>query len=385
MIGRRLCRLLLPVAAAAVALSAVADSERERREAELEELREQIDAVRERLAADREQRDDVSTELERIERRISMLAGDIAEVDRRIGDHQDRLEELADQRARARQRLDQHRGTLAKQLRAAYRLGRQPALRILLRQDQPDAVARAMEYYSYFNEARLGEMEAVTALLGELRTLTEETEQTRAALADDRDKLDERRVELGSARAEREDILARIEERMAERGERLDELEEDREQLQDLLDELSTAIDDIPDSPLEDEPFDTRAQELAWPVSGALRETFGSARADGRMRWQGLVIDAEAGSAVRAVYHGRVVFADWLSGFGQLIILDHQDGYMSLYGYNQRLLRSEGEWVGPGDRIATVGRSGAQTDPGLYFEIRQEGQPQDPLAWLQPR
>lgn len=376
---------LAAVVTTALSLTAVADSERERREAELEELRERIEAVRERLAADRERRDDVSAELERIERRVGEIAGRVADLDRRIAEQRNRLDEIAAERDSERERLATHRETLGEQLRAAYRMGREPALRLLLRQDDPTAVARAMGYYGYFNDARLGAMDEVSAGLERLRELEAEAESTREALAADRDELDAEQDRLAEARAERADVLARVEERLDERGARLDELEADRERLRELLDDLSAAMDDIPDNPLEDEPFATRERALAWPVEGPLRATFGSERAGGRMRWRGLVIEAEAGTPVEAVYHGRVVFADWLSGFGQLVIVDHQEGYMSLYGYNERIVRSEGEWVEPGDELAVVGRSGAQDDPGLYFEIRHDGDPEDPRGWLRPR
>lgn len=365
---------------------AVADTaEREERERELEELRERIDAVRERLAADREERDEISVEIERIEREIAELAGRVDDLDQRIDEHRARIAELGQRQEAAREQLEGHRETLEGQLRAAYRLGREPALRLLLRQDEPDAVSRAMGYYGYINNARLaaiGEVADLVAELGEIRT---RTESARADLARDRESLDREQERLAAARVEREEILAALERDIAERGQRLETLQEDREQLESLLNDLGEVMADIPDDPREAGPFAERSGELDWPVDGDVRTDFGSPRAGGRMQWRGLVIAAEHGTRVHAIYHGRVVFADWLSGFGQLVIVDHRDGFMSLYGFNERLLRAEGEWVMPGDPIAIVGNSGAQDEPGVYFEIRRDGEPRNPRTWLASR
>jgi len=359
--------------------------ERERHERELERLRERIEAVRDELAADREQRDDVSAELERIERRIGEVAGRIDRLDSRIGETRRRLAEIEREQAAARAELAAHRETLGAQLRAAHRMGEQPALRLLLRQQAPDAVSRAMTYYGYFNEARLDAMERTGELVDELAGLRAEAERRRERLASDRRDLAAEEQRLAVARGERDEILERLEREIAAGGNRLERLEADRERLRRLLDELRSMVADIPASPLEAQPFASRDGQLQWPVEGRVRTSFGSARAGGRMRWRGIEIEAAPGTPVRAVYHGRVVFADWLSGFGKLMIIDHLDGYMSLYGYNERMLRTEGSWVEPGERIAVVGNSGARERAGLYFEIRRDGEPRDPIAWLAAR
>lgn len=374
---------LLPLLAAA-AVPAHAGKAAETR-AKLDELRDRIEAVRAELAAERERRDRAADELARIEQRIGRLSGELADIDERMRATRAELDELAARAEGLRARLERHRGTLAGQLRAAYRLGRQPALRLLLRQEEPGAVARALGYYGYLNDARLEAIERARRLIGELRTVRRETETARAALEDDRAALAERRQALESAHAERRELLARLERSIEDKGERLEDMQASRERLEDLLRELDSVLGDIPAAPLEESPFPSRRGELAWPVSGPLRAQFGSARAGGRMQWRGVVIGADAGADVRAVYYGRVVFADWLSGFGQLLIVDHLDGYMSLYGYNQRLLRSTGDWVAPGDVVATVGASGGRERSGLYFEIRHGGQPVDPTAWLAQR
>lgn len=353
--------------------------------AELEALRERIDEVRAVLAEERRREDRTETELERIERRIGEIATRLQRTQANLQQARDELGRLDARRAELDRELDAHRDNLGAQLRAAYRLGRQPALRLALRQNEPARLARALGYYGYFNDARLDAINRTEQLVAEVREVERETERTRRTLQRELDALEDQREELETARTERRGILQRLRASIADKGERLDRMEANRKELERLLDRLSSVLADIPAAPLEERPFGTRAGELRWPVDGRLRDRFGSPRAEGRMRLRGLVIGAESGTQVRAVYYGRVVFADWLSGLGQLLIIDHLDGYLSLYGYNQRLLRSTGDWVTPGEPVATVGDSGGQDRSGLYFEIRRDGQPVDPERWLASR
>jgi septal ring factor EnvC (AmiA/AmiB activator) len=363
---------------------AKAASEAETRE-RLEALRERIDAVRAELRRERERRDRTSAELARLEQRIGSIAGRIGELDQRLRAARRKLEELAGRRESLEASLAAHRETLAAQLRAAHRFGRQPALRLLLRQDDPGTLSRALGYYGYFNRARLDAIERARGLVEALIEVTRETRATRESLAETRAGLGEQRRALGRTREQREQVLAELQASIADRGEELDRLQASRDRLEELLEELDDVLGDIPAAPLEEQPFATRANRLDWPVDGPLRARFGEQRASGRMQWRGIVIDAEAGDPVRAIYHGRVVFADWLEGFGQLLIVDHLDGYLSLYGYNRQLLRATGDWVAPGETIARVGATGGQRRPALYFEVRRDGRPTDPLDWLVSR
>ncbi len=353
--------------------------------AQIKELRERISEVQQRLAAERKRHDRAGDELAQIEQRIGRIAGELDRIDQRIAEARARLSQLEQQRATLGDELARHRDTLASQLRAAYRLGSRPGLRLLLGQDDPSAAARALGYYSYFNEARIGAMDKANALLEELASVARDTRATEQQLAADRETMSARRAELEQARGERQELLAKLEQTIASDDARLERLKERRAQLEQLLQELESVVADTPEAPLAEEPFSTLSGSLPWPVEGALQSQFGSARAEGRMQWQGLVIEAEAGTAVRAVHYGRVVFADWLSGFGQLIIIDHRQGHLTLYGFNQQLLRATGDWVAPGEVIARVGESGGREQPALYFEIRRQGKPVDPMPWLASR
>ncbi|MDZ7788280.1 MAG: peptidoglycan DD-metalloendopeptidase family protein [Halofilum sp. (in: g-proteobacteria)] len=377
---------VLPPLALALLLPAVAGGadEAETR-ARLKELRERIDSVRDDLREEREDRDQASAALAKLEQRIGSIANRIDDLDTRIDRTRRRLEQLGAERRELEAALDGHRDTLAEQLRAAHRFGRQPALRLLLRQDSPGTLARALGYYGYFNRARLGAIDEARSLVEEIARVSEDTRDAREELAAAREGLEDERAALEEASAERRRVVERLQASIAEKGDELERMEASRERLRELLDQLGNVMDDIPGAPLEEQPFRTQRNALDWPAQGELRVRYGSERASGRTQWRGVVIDAAESDPVRAVYHGRVVFADWLEGFGQLLIVDHQDGWLSLYGYNRQLLRSTGDWVAPGEPVARVGASGGQREPGLYFEIRRQGEPVDPLDWLAAR
>jgi septal ring factor EnvC (AmiA/AmiB activator) len=375
----------LPLLAALMPVFAVAADKEAETRARLEELRDRIDAVRDELRDQREDRDQTSAALAELDQRIGSIANRIDDLDTRMERTRGRLDRLEAKRRELLESLEGHRDTLADQLRAAHRFGRQPALRLLLRQDDPGTLARALGYYGYFNRARLGAIEEARTLMADLARVAEGTRAAREELAAARAGLEDQRAALETARAERSEVLERLQASIANKGDELERLQASRERLQELLEKLGDVLGDIPAAPLEEQPFHTQRNALTWPTGGELRARYGSERASGRTRWRGVVIDAAAGDPVRAVYHGRVVFADWLEGFGQLLIVDHKDGWLSLYGYNRQLLRSTGDWVAPGETIARAGASGGQRESGVYFEIRKQGEPVDPMGWLAAR
>jgi septal ring factor EnvC (AmiA/AmiB activator) len=168
--------------------------------------------------------------------------------------------------------------------------------------------------------------------------------------------------------------------KIADEGKEVDRLAAQENDLTRLIAELSSILSDYPIT--SEEPFSTHKGRLTWPVAGTLLHEFGQPRVGGSVKWNGVVLAAPRGREVRAVYHGRVAFADWLAGMGLLVIVDHGEGYMSLYGYNETILKNTGDWVAPGDVIATVGDSGGQSQSGLYFELRNGTKPENPRRWV---
>jgi septal ring factor EnvC (AmiA/AmiB activator) len=223
-------------------------------------------------------------------------------------------------------------------------------------------------------------MEAVRARLREL-------EKNAAVAERERDRLRElerdervRLQQIEVARRDRASALARLDRRIQSGKGEIDTLRRQAEDLEALVAELTRLIVGLPVA--DAIPFEEMKGRLEYPTAGSLVGKYGAPRAEGRLRWDGLLLAAAAGAEVRAVHHGRVVFADWLPGLGLLTVVEHGDGYLSLYGHNRDLLKDVGEWVRPGDVIAHVGDSGGQAAAGLYFEIRKDGRPLDPGQWL---
>jgi septal ring factor EnvC (AmiA/AmiB activator) len=280
----------------------------------------------------------------------------------------------------ANSRLDSERGALAQQLRTSYVTGRQEVLKLLLNQQNPARLGRMVIYYDYLNRARSLLLEVVESELKALTRLTAENvdvglELTRLGQA--------QAAELSALESSRDDrraALAALEQDITTSGDEIRRLRDEAQRLGELVAELETSLGLFP--PETAGGISSVAGELSWPVAGSLDSDFGEARAGGQLRWSGVVMSAPAGTPVRAVYYGRVAYADWLPGLGLLIIIEHGSGYMSLYGHNEALLKESGDRVVPGDVIAYVGDSGGQTQTALYFEIRRDGEPIDPHPWM---
>jgi len=185
---------------------------------------------------------------------------------------------------------------------------------------------------------------------------------------------------LDVAQASRQTLLASLKAKIADESSQIDRLAAEERDLARLIAELTSILSDYPIT--SEEQFSTLKGKLTWPIAGNLIHDFGQPRAGGKVKWNGVVLGAPRGREVRAIYHGRVVFADWLAGMGLLVIVDHGESYLTLYGYNETTLKTAGDWVAPGDVIATVGDSGGQQQTGLYFEVRKGTQPQNPRQWV---
>ena len=185
---------------------------------------------------------------------------------------------------------------------------------------------------------------------------------------------------MGRSRDERRALLATLEAGIANASSEIGRLRGEERRLTQLLEQLAELLAGFPGS--SEEPFARLKGQLAWPVQGKIAGDYGKLRGGGPMRWTGVLLEAAQGTAVRAIYHGRVAFADWLPGLGLLMIVDHGEGYMSLYGHNEALLKEPGDWVEPGETLAQVGDTGGQARPSLYFEIRRNGAPVNPHQWM---
>jgi septal ring factor EnvC (AmiA/AmiB activator) len=264
-------------------------------------------------------------------------------------------------------------------MRAAYLIGRQEPLKLLLNQKDPALAGRMFAYYSYFGRARAGQIKLIEDDVQRIGELEGELEAQDAKLAELEK---QQRTQLGAletAREQRSHVLAGLEAQSHTRAQNLARLKSEQAGLEKLLRELRAAMERFP---VEGNDAFTRLRgKLNWPVSGQLVARFGDARAGG-VHWDGVLVATERGNPVKAVCQGRVIYADWLPGLGLLTIVDHGDGYLSLYGHNEKLLKAVGEAVAAGDTIASAGDSGGSSRPELYFEIRKAGKPVDPRPWF---
>jgi septal ring factor EnvC (AmiA/AmiB activator) len=268
---------------------------------------------------------------------------------------------------------------IAEHLAAAYRLSGEDFLKLLLNQEDPQRIDRMLRYHRYFSAART---KAITAYQQTMLAIDANTAQTRtreAELGEQETKLDAQRKELLSQRKGRQQLLASLGDEMKGKSQERSRLAEDRVRLEKLIAELNRRAQ------AGSTTFARNKGKLPWPTQGKLAHRFGQQRADGLLTWQGVFIAAPEGRPVTAVAAGRVAFSDWLRGFGLMVIIDHGSGYMSLYAHSDVLYKRVGETVTSGETVAATGKSGGQTDSGLYFEIRHNGTPIDPITWLSRR
>lgn len=355
-------------------------ADRAQTEAELGRIRSEIDKIRAQVSRDAAERDRLTRELRSAEQSVAGARDRLRELQRQRNDSRKRRDEIEAQgRARARELADE-RNALSGQLRAAYMIGREEPLKLLLNQRDPARAGRMFAYYGYFGRARAGQIARIRehiATLAELQAQLEAEEQRYATL--EQQQKDELQV-LEAARSERGAVLAKVQQESRSRVASLERLRKEQAALERLLRELRRAVERFPSDSRD--PFAKLRGKLTWPVAGRVAARYGETRAGG-LKWEGMLLTAERGAAVRSIYHGRVIYADWLAGLGLLVIVDHGGGYMSLYGHNDALFRKVGERVTAGDSIAAVGDSGGRPRPELYFEIRRNARPLDPRPWFQ--
>ena len=373
-----LCWLVLAVLLCNTAQAAPPPSK-----AELEALKNRISELSKAQAKELRERDSVQADLREAELRISRLAREKRDLEKREAEAKSQLRTLEKEQAALAKDKRTQVEWLARTVRASYQSGRQERLKLLLNQEQPDQIARLMRYQEYYQRARTDRLAAVKSELVELQAISERVANARQLLLDKRSELQRHANKLKDAQQKRQQSLTALNQSLNSRGSNINQLKSDQQRLAKLLQDMRRSFDDIP-ADLGGKPFGKLAGKLPWPLPGRITTGYNSRR-EGALRWQGVILGAPGGTAVRAIHPGRVVFADWLRGYGLLTIVDHGDGYLSLYGYNQALLREVGEWVSAGDSLALAGNSGGNMASGLYFEIRHRGKAVNPTRWCDRR
>ncbi len=384
---------------------------------QLEAAQKDIAELQKLLGTLQQEKSGIQKQLQGSEREMGELQKQIDALERQLQEGESDIQRLDEGKKKLQSQRAEQQQLIALQIRAAYQSGRQEYLKLLLNQQQPEQFARNLTYHDYLSRARSAQLATYNATLQQLHAVEAELATRHALLSGQQVELQERRAALDKARDEHRSVLARLNGELGEGDRKLKARQQEQARLDELLKtieatlarqareaeqrrlaeqrareqaeqrragpaaskaagpQVSSAV------PSPGGPFAQARGKLPWPVDGRLLARFGTPRSDSRLKWDGVLIGAPAGTRVRAIHDGRVVFADWLRGAGLLLIVDHGGGYLSLYGHNQSLLKGAGERVRAGEAIATVGSSGGQDSPALYFAIRQQGQPSDPLRW----
>ena len=355
------------------------EGDAQKTEERLAAVKAEIERITREVSAEQVQRDRLTGELRAAEMSVSDVRGALLEVRRERTEGAARRAALAAEQHARETQLAENRSALAGQMRAAYLIGRQEPLKLLLNQQDPALAGRMFAYYSYFGRARAGQIKLIENDVQRIAELQVELAAEDEKLAELEKQQRARLAELEQARTRRSRVLASLEVQSHTRAQNLERLRTQQAGLEKLLRELRAASEKYPVT--GNDAFTRLRGKLNWPVAGRLAARFGEARAGGVL-WDGVLIATERGAPVKAVCQGRIIYADWLPGLGLLAIVDHGDGYLSLYGHNERLYKAVGESVAAGDPIAAAGDSGGSSRPELYFEIRKAGKPVDPRPWF---
>jgi septal ring factor EnvC (AmiA/AmiB activator) len=363
-----------------VAVAEAVNPERAEAESRLTEVIAEIGRLKTSLEASRGEHRNEQARLKQLDLALQKATREFRALEDQRRSHEAQLADLEQQREDYVDSLDERMGQLGDQLRSAYRNGRQSRLKLVLNQDDPQQIERMLAYYDYFNQAQV---ERIAGLRDALETLDSMQSEIDAELARIEAVQEEQQAILDQLTEQRENrtaLLADLAGRIDTEEARLKELERNRRDLEALIERLADALADIPADLGSHLGVPRQKGRLPMPVTGPVKHAFGQARGGG-LRWQGWLIGADPGAEVKSVAYGRVAFADWLRGYGLLIIIDHGEDFMSLYGHNESLLLEAGDWIEPGEVISTVG-SNPGNGQGLYFELRRRGKALDPAAWL---
>ncbi len=389
----------LRIAAACIFLVSAANAARDPAASadELRELRARIEKLQRDIAAAEKTRGGAAEELRESEKAVSEAHRALFALARDRRAIESELETLAQQDRAIRESVSGQQALAERLLRLQHRQGAADRLRLLLEGRDAPTVARHLAYYGYIQRARAQVIVELREKAQSLQAVDREARERRDALAsNESEQAREARV-LEKERAARAAMVQRLAGDIEKGRREVGRLKKDEARLSRLVEEIARAlaakpapkppaggrkVDQVADASLASKPFDTLKGRMRSPVKGELVNTFGAPREETGVQWKGLFIRSTTGETVHAIADGRVVYADWLRGFGNLLILDHGGGYMSLYANNEGLVRQVGDAVRSGDAVAQVGSSGGHAESGLYFELRRDGKPFDPMKWI---
>ena len=363
-------------------LGAVASAD-EQQEQELDNLKRSISSLEKTLEDRGKERNSLQSELKKVELEASKINSNMRRLRSKINKLEDQLKDLSSQERDLQLGIRGQSAAIVEQIAAAYKLGNQEPLKLLLNQEDPQKIARVFKYYDYFLLARSEKIKRYKKDVGELEAVIADIKNQKQRLTQSRAELESDKAKLARQAKKRKKTLSNLQSSLRTDKKKLSKLNKERGKLEELLDAVKRAAAELP-LPSNYESFVSRKGQLSWPLKGRVAHGFGSRRS-GELRWEGWLIGAKAGDEVKAVHQGRVVFSNYLRGFGLLVIVDHSDGFLTLYAHNQELLKDIGDWVQSNEILSRAGDTGGLDKPALYFEIRKNGNPADPKSWLGKR
>ncbi|WP_245834997.1 murein hydrolase activator EnvC family protein [Methylobacillus rhizosphaerae] len=391
--------------------------------AALDEIHQRLESLKKELTSSQEEHAEAADALKKSEKAISEANRKLHDLQQQQQANNQTLDALQQQKTVHTNNLKQQQALLNQQFYQQYLYGKPSQAQVLLQQQDPNAITRQLHYFGYVSHARKELMEAASANIIKVETLNAATAKTLQKLDSLKEQQEKERAELQQQKGERDKLVKQISSKISAQRNEIDKLKRDEQRLTQLMEKLAKAArekaarekaarekaqreaaknkarnqastsqqasdsktiarnDALPSNAFDGSNFSSLKGKLNLPVRGVVTNRFGSSRADTGVSWKGLFIRASEGSEVKAVASGQVVFADWLRGFGNLIIIDHGGGYMSLYGNNQAVLKQVGDNVKGGDTVAAVGNSGGNEQHGVYFELRYQSKPFDPMSW----
>lgn len=348
----------------------------------LEKLQKSIEKIQQHLKGSKKQRSHVLIELQKLESKISKNSLLLNSIEKDVRLIQQKKTKLEDELLLLDKQLSKQLATLSEQMRSAYSTGSQQNLKMLLNQQNPAQAGRTQAYFNYFNRARTQQIETFSKTIKRKQQTEVAFNQALTTQNSLLQTQKQKKRKRQQQRLQRNSLLTELSDKIQNQEHTLTSLESSRGRIENLLKSLGELLADIPGNPGENRAFLTQKGKLPWPTKGKLLSRFGQSKGRGDLKWKGILIKADFGTPIRAISHGRVAFSDWLQGFGFITVLDHGNGFMSLYGNSESIFKQTGDWVAAGDIIATAGDSGGQPQSGVYFEIRSRGKPVNPTKWI---
>jgi len=377
---------------------------------ELTEVQSGIKAADQNMQRIQLQKNTLNTQLGEVEKLYGRTAALLKTLQGQVEQKRQNLSKIQQEKQSLQDEVAKQNKELAGQIKAAYAMGQKEQLKLLLNQQDPALSSRMLVYYDYLNKARLTKLAGISESMQHLERLGKQQQHETELLEKNLEQKKSEQIAVDGVRKRRSELLTQLKSDFSSNEQQIIHLKESENKLKNLVSSLQRSTNDltfeveqtkkmhkaaeVPSEPAKDLPdakddfsklkgdFSSLKGQLPWPVKGRLTNKFGSARAESTESiWDGVLIDASEGTEIRAITSGKVVYSDWLRGYGLLIIIDHGKGYMTLYAFNQSVYRQVGEWVDAGEVVASVGQSGGRSHPGLYFGIRNKGKPVDPLEW----